>query len=76
MSLFGEPGKGIHEKRIYGFAFWDIFLTIIAAMALTHFNDNFIANLLILLIIGEGLHFLFNVDTTLKLKIESILNKN
>ena len=30
----GEPGQGIHATRIFGFAFWDIFITGVAAFFL------------------------------------------
>ena len=60
----GEPGKGFHEKRLFGLAANDllgtIFIGIIIAIIL---NINPIITVLALFILGELLHLLFCVDT-------------
>lgn len=51
----------LHAKKIYGFAFWDLFLTFVGAVLL--FPHSVIAGFIILFIIGEILHIVFNVET-------------
>ena len=65
-SVFGEPGKGVHSLRIFGFALVDVLLTIIVAFAIAHyFNKNVIVVFIVLLAIAVFLHWLFCVDTAL-----------
>ena len=63
-NIFGKPNEGIHSTRIFGFAFWDIFFTVILAFLIYYFfGYNFWFVLLILFILAEIAHMLFCVDT-------------
>lgn len=54
----GVPGQGIHSTRIFGFAFWDIFFTIIVGY---YFGG--IKGVILLFLLGTFLHWLFCVET-------------
>ena len=64
-NILGFPKKGVHSRRIYGFALFDISMTIIAAMLISYFYGfSFIYTALALFILGILLHRLFCVRTT------------
>ena len=64
--ILGIPGQGVHAARFLGLSINDILMTI-AAAALTSliFKLPFWPTLLIWLIVGEVLHYLFGVQTAL-----------
>lgn len=63
-NLLGEPGKGVHEKRIFGLAANDIYMTIIAAIITSYtFNIQFIYSLGVWFVLGEVLHYAFGTKT-------------
>jgi hypothetical protein len=81
-NIFGEPGKGVHKYRLGGIAVVDMGLTILLAAVTTwiwHRRHKrakpskvvcyFLLVLLILILIGIFLHWLFCVDTALNRSI-------
>jgi hypothetical protein len=65
-NIFGAPNTGIHSYRIpvLNIAFFDLFFTIIGAIALGHYLKlDWYYVLLILLVLGEILHIAFCVKT-------------
>ena len=74
-TAFGEPSKGIHF-HCFGFAVVDDFLTILLAIVLqTILSISFLTIFLGLFVIGELLHLLFKVETTVIKFIKFLLNK-
>jgi len=78
-DILGQPNQGIHQYRLFNIAIIDVLLTILLALIIFYigvyfkfFNHNiyaFIFVLLLLLIIGVILHYIFCVDTTINKKI-------
>jgi len=65
-NALGEPGKGIHSYRLFGFAIADVIMTIIGAFLIAYFLKlSFIKTLLVLFLTGIVLHRLFCVRTTI-----------
>ena len=64
-NALGEPGKGIHAARIFGFAWNDTWMTVAAAL-LTSFLFNIVwwKSLIAWFVAGEVLHYLFGVNST------------
>ena len=63
-NLFGKPHTGVHKTRILGFALVDTVLTIlVAALTAWLLKGNFALHLLVWLVAGEILHYLFGVRT-------------
>lgn len=63
-DIFGEPRKGVHTKRIGGFALVDTIGTIIITLLLAkYYGWNPIKAVIIAFILGEFLHYLFCVKT-------------
>uniref|UniRef100_A0A6C0B105 RDD domain-containing protein n=1 Tax=viral metagenome TaxID=1070528 RepID=A0A6C0B105_9ZZZZ len=64
-NLFGELKKGPHSYRFFGFAIFDVLMTLIGAFLISYFfNLSFIYTALFLFILGIILHRLFCVRTT------------
>ena len=64
-NIFGKPNEGMHKKRLGSFAFNDLVGTIIIGLLISYFYQiNLIKVLLTLFIVGELLHWLFCVETT------------
>jgi hypothetical protein len=63
-KLLGEPGKGIHERRIFGMALNDLLMTLVAALltALV-FKISIVFSVITWFTVGEILHYLFGVQT-------------
>jgi hypothetical protein len=74
-DIFGKPGTGVHSLRGPGnIAVVDTTLTIIGAFLLSkYFKTPFLITLLLFFLIGELLHWIFCVDSTVILKIKSLL---
>ncbi len=63
-DIFGRPGEGVHSTRFLGMAAVDLFGTIAVAGAIAYFAKiNFWLTLLVALVLGEILHFLFGAQT-------------
>jgi hypothetical protein len=64
-NALGEPGKGIHSYRLFGFAIADVIMTIVGAFLISYFfKISFIKTMLVLFLTGIVLHRLFCVRTT------------
>lgn len=72
-NALGEPGKGFHETRVAGIAFWDLFATLLVAAIIAMMSENpgkkFIQTTVVLLLLGIFLHWLFCVPTALNLSL-------
>ena len=78
-NILGEPGKGVHKYRFMNMAVVDWVLTILLAVVTTliwkHYSKKrhtwqkvlgyFLMVLIILVLLGIFLHWLFCVDTTM-----------
>ena len=63
-NLLGVPGQGVHATRIFGFAFIDIFLTILLSIVTAWVTKtSIISNFLFWFIIGEVLHYAAGTQT-------------
>lgn len=63
-NLLGEPGKGVHEARIFGLARNDLLMTVIAAIITAYiFDVSFLYSFVIWFVAGEILHYLFGTNT-------------
>jgi len=61
---FGEPKKGFHATRIFGFALYDILGTIGLALIFSYFTGISIwYSLLGWFVVAELLHWYFGVQT-------------
>jgi hypothetical protein len=62
-NVFGEPGQGAHF-HVGGVAVVDLALTVAGAYAVSrYFNSSFGRTLVLLLILGTFLHWLFCIPT-------------
>ena len=62
--MFGKPGEGIHARRFMGVAFWDLFMTVVAAIILAHYMKwNAMTTFAALFAVGELAHWWVGVDT-------------
>lgn len=62
--LFGEPNKGFHSTRLFGFAVGDTLGTILLAWVIAWgWNLHFWKTLFWTFVIGEILHYLFGTQT-------------
>jgi hypothetical protein len=72
-NLFGEPNTGVHSIRIFGLAFVDTFLTMIAAVVMAEtLKINVVFSFILWFALGEALHYAFGVKTAFLEKINII----
>ena len=71
-DIFGKPGTGIHELRLFNIAIMDVLFTIIGSIIISKFIKisyhpilNIIIISLFFFLLGILLHRLFCVKTTL-----------
>ena len=63
-KLLGEPGKGIHARRIFGMAMNDTLMTLVGAfLTAMIFNISLTVSVIAWFTVGEILHYLFGVQT-------------
>lgn len=64
-NVLGEPGKGVHATRIFGFSWNDTWMTVVAAL-LTSFVFNIVwwKSLIAWFVVGEVFHYVFGVNST------------
>jgi hypothetical protein len=63
-NVLGEPGKGVHEARIFGLARNDVLMTVIAVIITAYwFNISFLFSFILWFGTGEVLHYLFGTNT-------------
>ena len=66
--LCGTPGTGIHSTRILGFAFWDLVVTVTAAIIIKHWvfpSSCFCIILIVLVLLGIAVHKIIGIKTKL-----------
>ncbi len=75
-DIFGKPEKGLHARRLFGFAMWDIIGTIMLGFLVFRVTQlELITSIIIMFILAQFFHWLFCVDTAfmkllhLKIKI-------
>lgn len=64
----GTPGTGIHSTRLFGFAFWDMLITVVAAILVSRWifhKKHFIVILIALVLLGIGVHKALGINTKL-----------
>ena len=63
----GLPGEGVHSVRIFGFAFFDLLITIVAAFILNKwlFHANFWLVLVVFIFLGIFTHKMLGIKTKL-----------
>ena len=71
--MCGQPGQGIHATRLFGFAFWDIALTIIAAIVLKQFAWFKQVNVFIIILALVGLGIVVHKALGIKTKLNSMI---
>lgn len=75
-DVFGKPGEGIHSTRWGPFAAFDLGATIVLAMILALVFRmsffSFLVMLVVFLILGELMHWMFCVDTPVILAIKRL----
>ncbi len=60
----GVPGEGVHSRRIFGLAAFDIFATIIGAIIFAFILKIAIwKSLIFWFVLGEVLHYAFGTNT-------------
>ena len=65
-EIFGRPGEGIHEPRLFGLARNDIVGTVVIAYFISQATGwKFTNSLLGTFVVGEAAHLYFGVDTAL-----------
>lgn len=75
MNFFGTPGEGIHKTRLLGLAFYDVLFTVVASCVISYYtNYSIVLTLVTLFVIGEFLHYLFNVKTPIIKFISHLLH--
>ena len=63
-QILGIPKQGVHSKRIFGLSLNDIIATIIAAAITSYFMKvNFGYSLIVWVVAGEILHYIFGVQS-------------
>jgi len=63
-GILGEPGKGVHERRIFGMSLNDWLMTIVAAyLTGLYFDVNFFLSLIVWFVVGEILHYVLGAQT-------------
>lgn len=66
-NVFGEPGKGLHNIRLFDIAIVDVIMTFIGARIIQYLSNDqytYMYCLIALFILGILLHELFCVETT------------
>ena len=65
-SIFGDPGQGAHSVRLFGLAFVDTALTVVAALLVSwKFKTGKLETIACAFLIGIVAHAVFCVDTAL-----------
>jgi hypothetical protein len=69
-NALGEPGKGVHSTRIFGLAWNDIWMTVVAALLTSFFFDIvWWKSLIAWFVAGEVLHYVYGVKSAFLEKI-------
>ena len=72
-NILGKPNTGVHSIRIFGLAFVDIFLTMIASVVMAEaLKINVVLSFVLWFVLGEALHYAFGVKTAFLEKINIV----
>ena len=72
-NILGKPNTGVHSIRIFGLAFVDIFLTMIAAVITAKaYKINVVLSFVLWFALVEALHYIFGVKSAFLVKINLI----
>jgi len=64
--MFGEPNTGIHSRRMFNIAVWDVVLTFIGALLFyARYRTNLLFTIICFFVFGIVIHRLFCVRTTI-----------
>ena len=64
-NLLGEPNKGVHSIRLFGFSLVDTLLTVLVAFITTYFTGlPFFISFADWFFLGETLHYFFCVKSS------------
>lgn len=64
-DIFGKPGEGVHEFRMFGLAAFDTVLTVLLGLLLAHIlKINNLSGILISFLLGIIFHKIFCVKTS------------
>jgi len=70
-DVLGKPSQGVHAYKLFGIAVVDVLLTLGLAFGISKgFGTPFWSTLLSVFLIGEGLHLLLGVETTIVKKLK------
>lgn len=62
--IFGDPGKGFHEKRLGPYALNDTIGTLLLALLTSYFfNVRILPSIIGWFLVGEILHYIFGTQT-------------
>ena len=65
-DMFGAPNTGIHSRRIFDIAVWDVVLTLIGALLFyIRYRTNLLFTIIGFFVFGIVIHRLFCVRTTI-----------
>jgi len=74
-DIFGKPKEGPHSYRIMNISVVDTILTIVLAVIISFiYNIDLATCIVITFIVGELVHYVFCVDTTIILLLKKLLN--
>ena len=69
-NIFGKPGEGVHETRVFGLAAFDVMGLLLLNWVISYqFNIAFLQLLPILILITVVIHWLFCVPTALNVAL-------
>ncbi len=72
-DIFGKPKVGFHSYRLFNIAVNDVIGTLVLSYILAKVKKiSYTKSFVIMLLVGEILHFLFCVDTTVALSIKNV----
>jgi len=62
--VLGIPGQGFHSTRIFGYALNDTLATVVLALLTSYLiRQPFLSVLIVWLVLGEILHYVFGTQT-------------
>lgn len=64
-DVFGKPNTGVHAYRMFNIAVVDVMATLLLAFVIARWlRVSFVWTFVVLFIVGEWMHYMFCVDTT------------
>lgn len=65
-EILGRPGEGIHRHYGFGFAIWDVVMTVVVSLAINYKNPisgMTILTFITMFLVGQFAHLAFGVQT-------------